>query len=101
VRESLERLLGEETGFTELHEVWLKEAYRRKGYGKKFFVFFEDLMRKRGRYSIIYFTGDPAAIAICRERGYQEALLPKNKWYVFYVLLKQVHKPKKQIIHCS
>jgi hypothetical protein len=30
VRESLERLLGEETGFTELHEVWLKELCRKE-----------------------------------------------------------------------
>jgi GNAT superfamily N-acetyltransferase len=89
VREVLERLLGGKREFVELHEVWLKEKHRGKGYGKKFFELFEDFIRKRGDDSIVYYTGHPAAIAICRKRGYKEDFLTKEKWYVFYLLLNK------------
>jgi len=85
VREVLERFLGEKKEFIELHEVWLKEEYRGKGYGKKFFEFFEGFIRKKGYDSIVYYTDHPAAIAICRKRGWKESFLPKENWHVFYL----------------
>ena len=87
----LERLLGEKRDFVELHTVWLEEKHRGKGYGKKFFEFFEDYARKRGFDSIVYFSGNTSAIAICRKRGYKEDILSypeKERWHVFYLSLK-------------
>lgn len=71
--ETLEKLLGGKTDFVELHEVWLQKKHRGKGYGKKFFEFFEEFIRKEGYDSIIYYAYHPAAIAISRRRGYKEA----------------------------
>jgi len=71
--EILRKLLGGKKDFVELHEVWLTEEHRVKGYGKKFFEFFEEFIRDRGYNSIIYYAYHPAAVAICRQRGYQEA----------------------------
>jgi GNAT superfamily N-acetyltransferase len=91
VRMVLERLLGEKRGFVELHTVWLEEKHREKVYGKKFFEFFEDFAKKRGFDSIVYYSGNPAVIDICRKRGYKEDVLSypeKEKWHVFYLLLK-------------
>jgi GNAT superfamily N-acetyltransferase len=91
VRIVLERLLGEKKDFVELHKVWLEEEHRGKGYGKKFFEFFEDFAKKRGFDSIVYYTGNPAAIGICRKRGYKEDILSypkKESWHVFYLSLK-------------
>jgi GNAT superfamily N-acetyltransferase len=84
-RQLLRRLVGGEKEFIELHEVWLKTKYRGRGYGKRFFEFFEDFVRERGFDSIVYYTDDPAAIAICRERGYKEGFLEKERWHVFYL----------------
>jgi len=86
----LERLLGEKSDFVELHTVWLEEKHRGKGYGKKF-EFFENFAKKRGFDSIVYYTGSPAAIGICRKRGYKEDILSypkKERWHVFYLSLK-------------
>jgi GNAT superfamily N-acetyltransferase len=91
VRMVLERLLGEKKDFVELHKVWLEEKHRGKGYGKKFFEFFEDYAKKRGFDSIVYFSGNASAINICRKRGYKEDILSypeKEKWHVFYLPLK-------------
>jgi GNAT superfamily N-acetyltransferase len=91
VAEVLERLLGGKKEFIELHEVWLEKKCRGKGYGKKFFEFFENFAKKRGFDSIVYYTGNPAAIDICRKRGYKEDILSypeKEKWHVFYLSLK-------------
>ncbi|MFQ5951638.1 MAG: GNAT family N-acetyltransferase [Candidatus Geothermarchaeales archaeon] len=71
-RRMLERLLGGEGDFVELHEVWLREDRRGKGYGERFFEFFEDFMEKRGHDSAVYYAYHPAAVAICRKRGYSE-----------------------------
>ncbi len=87
VREVLERFLGEKREFIELHEVWLKERHRGKGYGQKFFKFFEDFIRKKGYDSIVYYTDHPAAIAICRNRGWEEDFLSKENWHVFCLSL--------------
>lgn len=71
--EILYKLLGNPCNFVELHEVWLTKEHRGKGYGKKFFTFFEEFMRKQGFETVVYYAYHPAAIAICRERGYNEA----------------------------
>ena len=84
----LEGFLGERRDFVELHEVWLEEKDRGKGYGNKFFEFFEDLIKRRGHEVIVYFTAHPAALAICRSRGYNEVFLEKEKWHVFVLALK-------------
>ncbi|MFQ5871231.1 MAG: GNAT family N-acetyltransferase [Candidatus Geothermarchaeales archaeon] len=72
-RETLEKLLGGRKAFVELHELWLKKEHRGKGYGERFFGFFEDFIAGKGHDSIIYYAFDPAAIALCRRRGYGEA----------------------------
>ena len=80
----LRRLLGgRKDNIVELHEIWLRKKYRGKGYGKRFFEFFEGFIRKKGYDSIVYYTDNPAAIAICRKRGWKEDFLAKEKWYVF------------------
>ena len=71
-REILEKLLGGRKDFVELHEVWLMKEHRGKGYGKEFFEFFEQFIRCKGYDSIVFYAYHPAAIAICRQRGYRE-----------------------------
>jgi len=96
-RKILEKLLGGKKYFVELHEVWLTEEHRGKGYGKRFFEFFAEFIRNRGYESIIYYAYHPAAIAICRQRGYQEAYGIEETGlrgevemcYVFYLSLKK------------
>ncbi len=46
-------------------------------------------MKKRGYSSFVYYADHPAAIAICRKRGYKEAFMKKEKMHVFYLSLKQ------------
>ncbi len=83
-KEVLRNLLGgKKDNIVELHELWLKEDYRGKGYGKRFFEFFEGFIRKKGYDSIVYYTDNPAAIALCRNRGWKEGFLVKEEWYVF------------------
>ena len=95
-REILEKLLGGKKDFVELHEVWLTKEQRGKGYGKKFFEFFEQFMRNKGYESIIYYAYHSAAIAICRQREYQaygiEETGPDEETqiaYVFHLSLKR------------
>ncbi|MDH5482443.1 MAG: GNAT family N-acetyltransferase [Candidatus Bathyarchaeota archaeon] len=88
-KEALERLLGGKKSFVELHEIWLRTEHRRKGYGKQFFEFFEQFIRKKGYASIIYYANHPAALAICRKRGCKEEYLSTMKEYVFYLPLKE------------
>ena len=87
-REILERFLGGKKDFVELHEVWLIKEHRGRGYGKKFFDFFEEFIRKRGFHSIVYYAFHPAAIAICRQHGYKEDYLTGEAEYVFYLSLR-------------
>jgi len=83
-RVTLRGLLGgRKDNIVELHEIWLRKKYRGKGYGKKFFEFFEEFIRNKGYESIVYYTDHPAAIAICRKRGWKEGFLAKENWYVF------------------
>jgi GNAT superfamily N-acetyltransferase len=83
----LRRLIGTKKDFIELHEIWLKTKHRGNGHGKKFFQFFENFAKKRGYNSITYYTDNPAAIAICRKRGYKEDFLKTENWHVFYLNL--------------
>jgi len=72
-KEILWRFFGEKKNFVELHELWLTKEHRGKGYGKRFFDFFEGYIRNKGYDSIVYYAFDPAAVAICRQREYREA----------------------------
>jgi GNAT superfamily N-acetyltransferase len=79
---------GKKDNIVELHEIWLMKEYRGKGYGKRFFEFFEEFIRKKGYDSFVYYTNHPAALAICRRRGCKESYLEKEKWHVFCLTLK-------------
>ena len=95
-REASEKLLGGKKDFVELHEVWLIKEYRGKGYGKKFFEFFEEFIRNKGYDSIVYYADHPAAITICRQRGCKEDYLKEIAEYVFYHQLKKPKNMKNQ-----
>ncbi|MFX1255588.1 MAG: GNAT family N-acetyltransferase [Promethearchaeota archaeon] len=88
-RKILKKLLGGKKEFIELHEIWLKEEHRGKGYGKKFFVFFEKFVAKKGYDSIIYYADDPSALAICRRLGYKEAYESTSGYSVFCKSVKK------------
>ena len=68
----LRKLFGGPIDLVELHEVWLKKECRGRGYGSRFFRFFEELMRSKQYTEIAYYAYNPAALAICRRRGYRE-----------------------------
>lgn len=96
-KEILRGFFGSKKDFVELHELWLTKEHRGKGYGKRFFDFFEKHIRHKGYDSIIYYAFDSAAIAICRHRGYKEAYGIKEAGpygklqtcYVFYLQLRK------------
>ena len=96
-KEILQGFFRGKKDFVELHELWLTKENRGKGYGKRFFDFFEGYIRKKGYDSIIYYAFDPAAIAICRQRGYKEAYGVEEAGpygeletcYVFYLQLQK------------
>jgi GNAT superfamily N-acetyltransferase len=94
-KQILNKLAEGEKDLVELHEVWLRHKYRRRDYGKQLFEFFEDFPRKRGYNSFVYYADHPAAIAICRKRGYMKDFMEKEKWHVFYHSLKQTEKENK------
>ncbi len=85
-REILLELLGGPAAFVELHEIWLLEEHRGKGYGEAFFDFFEDMMTEKGFRHIVYYADHPAALVICRRRGYREAHGVELDGRTFYVL---------------
>jgi GNAT superfamily N-acetyltransferase len=74
---------GQRDQLVELHELWLRKRWRRRGYGKRFFEFFEDFVKAKGHDSIVYYTEHPAARAICRKRGWKEGFLTGENWYVY------------------
>jgi GNAT superfamily N-acetyltransferase len=74
---------GKQENIVELHELWLTKKHRGKGYGNVFFEFFEDFIRKQGYSFIVYYADHPAAITICRKRGWLEGFLAKDNWHVF------------------
>ncbi len=88
-KEILRKLCGgKKDNIVELHEIWLRKKYRGKGYGKRFFEFFEEFIRKKGYDSFVYYADHPAALAICRKRGYTEDYLESEDEHVFYIQLK-------------
>ncbi len=87
-RSNLRKLFdGKRENLVELHEIWLRPEHRRKGFGKQFFTFFEKCIRERGFAGIVYYTENPAGIAICRQRGYREADLESKGWKIFTLAL--------------
>lgn len=87
-REILRKLCrGKRENLVELHELWLREEYRRQGYGTRFFDFFEGFIRRKGFDAFVYYADHPAALAVCRKRGYKEDYLGSIREYVFYCLL--------------
>jgi GNAT superfamily N-acetyltransferase len=89
-RKILEKLVGGKKKLIELHELWLKKENREKGYGKQFFKFFEKFVYDKGFDTLIYYTDDPAAIALCRKRGYKEEFNEELKWFTFCKTLKSL-----------
>jgi len=89
-RETLRRLLGGRRDFVELHEVWLLDEYRGKGYGEGFFEFFEEYMQSKGYDGIVFYAHHPAALTICHKRGYREGgfvNIEGTAEHVFYLSL--------------
>lgn len=87
-RETLRKLCGgRKDNIVELHEIWLMKEYRGKGHGREFFEFFEEFVRKKGYDSFVYYADHPAALAICRKRGYQEDYVKDIREYVFHCQL--------------
>ena len=72
-KEILLGFFGGKKDFVELHELWLTKEHREKGYGERFFDFFEEYIQNKGYDSIVFYAFHPAAIHICRKRGYKEA----------------------------
>jgi GNAT superfamily N-acetyltransferase len=88
--EALEKLLDGKKNFVELHEIWLIEEYRGKGYGEMFHDFFEKFMKDKGYSDIVFYAHHPAAVAICRKHRYKEGgYLRGLGEYVFYLSLKK------------
>lgn len=82
--EALERLLGGKKSFVELHEIWLVEEHRGRGYGREFFEFFEGFIKNKGYCDVVSYADHPAALAIFRKRGYKEGgYLRGAREYVF------------------
>jgi GNAT superfamily N-acetyltransferase len=71
-RAILRELLSPGEEFVELHELWLMRNRRGRGYGRMFFDFFEEFARRRGFRHVVHYAFDPAALAICRNRGYRD-----------------------------
>jgi ribosomal protein S18 acetylase RimI-like enzyme len=87
--EALRKLLGNKKDFVELHEWWLIQKYRGKGYGNEFLDFFEALMKSKGDVDLVFYADHPAALAAFRKHGYREGgYLKGPKEYVFYLSLK-------------
>ena len=72
-RRILEEQLHVMGDFIELHEIWLGDNHRGRGYGSSFFEYFEDMVKRKGFNAIVYYADHPAARGICRKRGYREA----------------------------
>ena len=84
-REALEKLLGGKKDFVELHEWWLIETCRGKGYGNEFLGFFEGYMKSKGYADLVFYADHPAGLAAFRSHGYKEGgYVEGSKEYVFY-----------------
>jgi hypothetical protein len=87
--EALRKLLGNKQDFVELHEWWVIENYRGKGYGNEFPGFFEAHMKSHGHANVVFYADHAAALAAFRKHGYREGgYLKGSKEYVFYLSLK-------------
>ena len=71
----------------ELHELWLKKHHRRKGYGERFFDFFEKFVLERGYDKIVYYAYNDSAINLCRKRGYKERFYEEEELFTFFKLI--------------
>jgi GNAT superfamily N-acetyltransferase len=80
----LKKLLGKKKNFVELHEWWLIEKCRGKGYGNEFLDFFEAYMKSHGYADLVFYADHPAALAAFRKHGYKGGYLAGSKEYVFY-----------------
>jgi len=94
-RQILEDELGVIGEFTEVHELCLEEEKRGRGLGTFFFDYFENMVESRGIRYIVYYADHPAALSICRKRGYRESYGVeldgiKGEGGVFYVLAKEL-----------
>ena len=69
----LEEELGVIGDFIELHEIWLSDTHRGRGYGSQFFEYFEEMAKEKGFKAIVYYADHPAAMSICFKRGYKHA----------------------------
>ncbi len=87
-KEILEALFGENQNLIELHELWLRKQFRGRGIGKIIFDYFEGFILKKGIKNIVYYADHPAALAICRNRGYKEAYNEEANWYIFAKSIK-------------
>ncbi len=72
-RQILEEKLGIKGDFIELHEIWLRDTNRGRGYGTMFFEYFEEMVKSLGYHAIVYYADHPAALSICLRRGYEQA----------------------------
>ena len=72
-RQILEEELEVAGDFIELHEIWLSDTYRGRGYGSEFFEYFENMVKEKGYNAIVYYADHPAAMSICFKRGYMHA----------------------------
>jgi GNAT superfamily N-acetyltransferase len=84
----LRRLMGGKKTFVELHELWLLEEYRGRGFGSMLVEFFEERMTAIGYMDVIFYANHPAAIAICRRRGWREGYLESESFHVFHTTLQ-------------
>jgi len=88
--EALRKLLGNKKDFVELHEWWLIEKYRGKGYGNEFLDFFQAYMKSLGYADLVFYADHPAALAAFRKHGYREGGYLKGlKENVFCLSLKK------------
>jgi GNAT superfamily N-acetyltransferase len=87
---------GVKNNFVELHEVWLRTEYKGRGYGNRFFEFFEGFATERGFDGIVYYTVNHSTMALCRRKGYREAPehLEGEGLYVFGRLIKKKMRPE-------
>jgi hypothetical protein len=92
-REALEKLLGGKKDLVELHEWWLIETYRGKGYGNEFLDFFEVYMKSKGYVDLVFYADHPAGLAAFRKHGYKEGgYVEGSKEYVFHHSLQDSHQ---------
>ncbi len=95
-RKILTKLVGPGKSFIELHELRLRREHRRKGYGKEFFDFFENFVSRKG-HDLVYYAYDAAAIAICRQRGYQEECGVEAEGQMCWVFYLDLSKRKRML----